>query len=107
MPDPREVEVACSYPDGKLRKVAWSELVEVRVWTTSEGPFLPDVFWVLHDGGPEPRIIYPQGAVGDPALLEAMHRLLAGFDDEALVRAMASTQDAVFLVWRRVPATMA
>ena len=98
-----DLEVACSSPDGTLRKVAWSELSEVRVWTTSEGPFLPDVFWVLHAGGPKARIIYPQGAVGEQALLEAMQTRLDGFDNEALLRAMASTDDAVFLVWAPTP----
>lgn len=94
-------EITCSYPDGSFRKAAWSDLTEVRIQTTSEGPFAPDVFWWLHAGEPEPRLIYPQGAVGDPELLEAMPRRLPGFDDVAVRRAMGCTDDAMFLVWRR------
>lgn len=81
--------------------MAWSEVSEVRIRTTSEGPFLPDVFWVLDAGEEEGRVVYPQGAVGDPELLAAMHARLAGFDDDAVIRAMGCTDDALFVVWRR------
>lgn len=96
-------EIVCSFPEGTFRRVAWEEITEVRIRTTSDGPFLPDVFWGLHAGEEAPRIVYPQGAVGDPGLLEAMQRRLPGFDNEALVRAMGCTDDAMFVVWRKSP----
>ncbi len=93
-------EIVCSYPDGVVRRAAWSELTEVRIRTTSEGPFLPDVFWGLHAGAEEPRIIVPQGASGDAELLHAMQRRLPGFDNLEVGRAMGSTDDRMFVVWR-------
>lgn len=93
-------EIVCAYPGGTVRRAQWSDLTAVRIRTTSDGPFLPDVLWGLHAGGREPAIIYPLGATGDGALLSAMQRRLPGFDNEAVVRAMCSAEDAWFVVWR-------
>ena len=43
-----ESEVVCERPDGKVERMAWNDLEKVEVVTTDEGPFAPDVFWVLH-----------------------------------------------------------
>lgn len=94
-------EIVCAWPEGARRTARWADLTEVHIVTTSEGPWAPDVFWILFSGGPEASVVYPQGATGDPALLEAMQHRLPGFDDEAVIRAMGSTDDARFVVWRR------
>ena len=94
-------EIVCSYPEGSFRRVAWAEITEVRIRTTSDGPFLPDVFWVLHAGEEVPRIVCPQGATGEEGLLEAMQHRLPGFDNDAFGQAMCCADDATFLVWRK------
>lgn len=93
-------EVLCSYPEGSFRTVAWSEITEVRVRTTSDGPFAPDVFWEVHAGGEAPRMVFPGGATGEGELLEAMQRRLEGFDNGAFIRAMGCADDALFVVWK-------
>ena len=42
----------------------------------------------------------PNGAVGAERLLTALSAL-PGFDNDAVIRAMGSTADAVFLIWRK------
>jgi hypothetical protein len=96
-----EDEILCSYPEGVFRRLAWSDIRQVDIRTTSEGPFLPDVFWGIHAGGDTPPIVFPQGATGEPELLQALQRKLPGFDNEALVGAMGSTADRSFLLWNR------
>lgn len=96
-----EDEIHCTYPEGVLRRLAWSDITRVDIRTTSEGPFLPDVFWGIHAGGDTPPILFPQGATGEPELLQTLQRKLPGFDNEALVRAMGSTADRSFLLWSR------
>lgn len=93
-----DLEVLCERPDGKVERVGWADLQRVEVVTTSDGPFAPDVFWVLHgtDGG----CVVPQGATGDGHLLERL-QALPGFDNEALIAAMSSTSRATFLCWQR------
>lgn len=91
-------EVICERPDGKVERLGWADLQKVEVVTTGQGPFDPDVFWVLHgtDGG----CAVPQGATGDSELLERL-QALPGFDNGAFIEAMSCTSDRRFLCWRR------
>jgi hypothetical protein len=88
----------CERPDGKVERVGWADLQKVEVVTTGDGPFAPDVFWVLHgtDGG----CTVPRGATGDRQLLERL-QALPGFDNHAFIEAMSSTSDMRFLCWQR------
>jgi hypothetical protein len=85
-------------PDGKVEHVAWGDLREVAVLTTGDGPFAEDVFFVLA-GQDGTGCVIPQSAPESSQLLER----LPGFDNEALIRAMSSTDDATFICWRRSP----
>ncbi len=88
-------------PDGKVEQVAWDDVQEVAVLTTGDGPFAEDVFFVLAGRGGTGCIV-PQGAPESTQLLERLQRL-PGFDNEAVIRAMSSTEDAIFVCWRRSP----
>jgi hypothetical protein len=57
------------------------------------------VFFVLAGRGGSGCII-PQSAPESTPLLERLQRL-PGFDNEAFIRAMSSTEDATFVCWRR------
>ena len=91
-------EVVCERPDGSVERVGWSELQKVEVVTTGDGPFAPDVFWVLH--GTSGGCAVPQGATGDKELLERL-QALPGFDNQAFIEAMSSASDRSFLCWQR------
>ncbi|MGA9771217.1 MAG: hypothetical protein WBV94_19440 [Blastocatellia bacterium] len=93
-----DTEISCTRPDGQTESVTWDELKAVVVHTTSEGPFTMDVFWLL--AGEESGCFIPQGAKGEAALLERMQKL-PGFDNEAFIEAMSSTEDDTFLCWRK------
>lgn len=71
---------------------------KVRIRTTPKGPWLEDFYWGVHAGSPSPGIVYPQGALGEHELLEALLRRLKGFDNEELIRAMHCTADLSSLV---------
>jgi hypothetical protein len=93
-----DAEIVCERPGGKVERVRWADLQKVEVVTTGDGPFAPDVFWVLHgtDGG----CAVPQGATGDSQLLARL-QALPGFDNNAFIEAMSSTSDRRFLCWQR------
>lgn len=78
--------------------VAWDALREVSILTTSDGPLTEDVFFVLQGADAAPMVI-PQSLAFDHELLDALQARLSGFDNEAVVAAMGSTQDARFLLW--------
>jgi transposase-like protein len=86
------------HSDGTIEEISWDHLTGFDIETNELGPFAPDVFWVLRS--PERAIRVPQGATGDDHLLERLQQL-PGFDNEAFIPAMASTEEAVFKVWRR------
>ena len=83
--------------DGTRESVRWDELEAVLILTTDEGPFREDVFWLLK--GREGGCAVPGGAEGMDRLLTRL-QALPGFDNEAVIRAMSSTEDATFLCWR-------
>ena len=91
-------EITCERPDGTVERVSWADLQRVEVVTTDEGPFVPDVFWVLH--GTEGGCAVPQGATGDSELLERL-QALPGFDNGAVIEAMSCASDRRFLCWQR------
>jgi len=107
-PRPEEADVIVSFDDttitarysnGEERAVRWNDLSKVGIRTTDEGPVAEDVFWGLHAGS-EVRVVYPSAASGAQELLAAMQRRLAGFDNEALINAMGSSDNNDFVVWR-------
>ncbi|WP_218021647.1 hypothetical protein [Nocardia harenae] len=85
-------------PGGRVEEVSWADLAEVRIITSTDGPFADDVFFVLI-GARGNGCAVPQSAGGKSLL----HRLqaLPGFDNEAVVAAMGCTTDHQFLCWRR------
>ena len=82
--------------NGQVESVRWDGLTEVRILTTSEGPFVDDVFFVLAAG--ETGCVIPQSHA-DEGFVARLQRL-PGFSNEKMVEAMGSTSDAEFICWR-------
>lgn len=93
-----ETAIFRKMPDGRAETVTWAELQKVAILTTDEGPAADDVFWILSGDGRGCAI--PSESKG---MNELMPRLqtLPGFDNEAVVRAMGSTDNATFICWNR------
>jgi hypothetical protein len=89
--------------DGKVESVRWDQLAEVQIVTTDQGPFTDDVFWLLIGEDGEGCAV-PSEAPAAKELLERLQEL-SGFDNEAVIKAMGSTSNARFHVWKRGPVT--
>lgn len=77
------------------------QLTEVALMTTSDGPFEPDVFFVLqYDDGSNRSV--PMGAEdgSDERLLDELQRL-PGFDNETFIQAMGICEEGISVLWRR------
>jgi hypothetical protein len=83
-------------PGGEPRTIPWTQLQRVDVVTNDLGPFASDVHWLLHSA--DVQMMIPQGATGERELLGRLQQL-PGFDNDALIRAMGSTDNAVFPCW--------
>ena len=85
-------------PDGTVEKVRWIDLKAIIIETTDDGPFGPDLFWVLV-GENDTGCVFPGGATGESEILEEMQKRLKGFDNEKFIEAMSSIQNNKFLLW--------
>lgn len=91
--------VTVAPPGATARHVAWGQLVEVSIVTTSDGPLADDVFFLLR-GADRSGCVVP-----GPLSTELLVRLgrLPGFDHRKVIEAMGSTTDAGFVCWRGAP----
>lgn len=87
--------------DGSVREeIRWSEISEVRIITTNEGPYHEDVFFVLAGSG-EKRCVVPHDAVVRTKLLEELYARFPSLDDKMVIQAMGCTSNSSFLIWKR------
>jgi hypothetical protein len=84
-------------PNREPRIVHWDALRAVLLETTDQGPFVEDLWWILIDN--EGHCIIPQ-EVGSEMLLARLQEL-PGFDNDAVVAAMASVENKIFVCWQR------
>ena len=90
--------VSCRRPDGFTETVRWDELRSVEILTTDAGPFVEDVFLVLH--ADNHGCVIPQAAEGFAALMKRLQQL-PGFNNSAVISAMTCTDNASFPCWQR------
>jgi hypothetical protein len=87
--------------NGSIREqIRWADVEEIRIITTDGGPLSEDVFFALVDGEKKGCLIPHDAAVRDK-LLEQLQSRFTGLDDEAIIRAMGSTSNGNFLIWRK------
>lgn len=87
-------------PGGRSESVRWSDLTQVVILTTADGPAADDVVFMLFGSDPGVGCAVPSETAGMPELLRRLQQL-PGFDNAAVARAMGSTAEASFVVWRR------
>jgi hypothetical protein len=86
--------------NGKRTSLAKAELTGVAVETNDSGPVGIDFWWLLYEADGGIACAVPQGATGEPALVEYL-QALPGFDNTAFTKAIRSTDDDVFALWTR------
>lgn len=101
----RETETVQLDESGVLRvdrdvreQIAWSDIREIRIITTDEGPLREDVFFALI-GADGNGCLIPHDAAGRVGLLEALQSRFP-VDDAMVIKAMGSTSNAIFVVWK-------
>lgn len=86
------------YEHGMFREeIAIDQIAEIAVITTDEGPFVDDVFLVL--SGDDKEIKIPQDAENFEAMFDVFKKF-EGFNYEAFIEAMSSTENAKFVCWK-------
>jgi len=86
--------------EGAIREqISWNEVHEIRIITTDEGPYREDVFFVLISADGKGCLV-PHDAAVRTKLLEELQSRFANLDDDAVIRAMGSTSNNNFLIWK-------
>ena len=94
-------EIRCEKPNGVTETIKWDDLDAVLVETNDQGPFGPDVIWLLMSKDMASGCVYPQGATGDEILLKEMQNRLPGINNEMIINAMLSVDNQKFLIWEK------
>ncbi len=85
---------------GQIKSVTKGDLSGVAIETNDSGPWGTDVWWLLFGTRDQLACAFPQGATGEKATVDYLMSL-PSFDHSEMIKAMASTGNAVFSVWRR------
>jgi hypothetical protein len=85
--------------DGRSESIRWSEIREIAIVTTADGPWSDDVFWLFLSADQKKGCLVSNNADGFKLLLPRL-QTLPGFDNRAVVAAMGSATENKFLVWR-------
>jgi len=91
-------KIICRHPDGSIEKLIWKEFTKFEVHTNSFGPFVEDVYFILH--GNDTGCCIPQGGTNVSELLQKLYKL-PGFKNETFAKAMCSTEDNIFIIWEK------
>ena len=87
-------------PDGSIESIEWSELNEIRIITTDEGPWAEDAYWLFIGIDESEGCVIPNGAEGFSKLFDYFEKM-PGFNDDIVVKAMGSTNNSSFTVWKK------
>ncbi|PCJ01127.1 MAG: hypothetical protein COB15_01450 [Flavobacteriales bacterium] len=92
--------IMVEHPQRKTEKVIWKNITEIRIITTDEGPWMPDVWLALFGKEEGDGCLIPQGAEG----WEQVYNIVSeyeGFDFEQFINSMGCAENEQFLVWRK------
>lgn len=88
----------CKTNEGKEYRLDPKTVSIIKIITNDKGPFEEDVFYKLE--GPDLSCYLPQAADPNGDFLE-MLQSLKGFNNKAVMKAMTSTENKVFIIWDR------
>ncbi len=85
---------------GQVSSISDADLTGIAIETNDSGPWGIDFWWLLF--GPEDKLAcaFPQGATGESEIFGYL-KGLSDVDYDHMKKAMSSTQNAVFAVWRK------
>jgi len=92
--------IAVVDPEGSLKVLERAALSRIVIETNDSGPFADDAWWLLLREDGTVALRFPQSADGEHDVVEDFLSL-PGFNYEAMVTAMGSTEQGFFPVWRK------
>jgi hypothetical protein len=85
-------------PGRKRAKIRMTDVIGIAIETNNSGPWGSDVVWHVSEG--DFTLHFPVGATGEENILPTFQRL-PGFDNQAVIEAMACTKNEIFVVYKK------
>ena len=93
----KDESISCTHPNRATELIRWDEINEIRLVTTSDGPLLPDEWYLfVGDGG---GCSVPSEAKGFDKLWDIFETRFPGFDYEGIIQAGAADEQRV--LWKK------
>jgi hypothetical protein len=89
--------IACEHPKRKRESIKWDQITEIRLVTTDEGPFQPDM-WFLFLGEKDGCSV-PSEAKGFDQLWDVFKTRFPGLDSKEIFE--AGTDNAQKTIWKK------
>ncbi len=83
--------------EGLETKCKINDISQIIIETNDTGPWGTDIWWKIL--GKEGFLSIPGGATGESEMLENFQKF-PGFNNEELIKAMSSTDNAEFICWK-------
>ena len=90
--------IRVEHPSIVVEQVFWNDIHQISIITTDQGPFNPDVWLTLL--GDDGICQIPQGCAGYDEVYDIVSQY-EGFDIDEVIKAMQSTQNNEFILWKR------
>jgi len=90
--------ITVTHPNRPTEQIDWSDIEEIKLANTDEGPFLPDVWMILMGNGKGCSI--PQGSDGWNKVYDIVSKY-EGFNFENVIRSASCTDNQIFELWKR------
>ncbi len=87
------------HPKRETEEIDWEEIEEIKIITTDEGPFLPDV-WLILMGKNNKGCSIPQGSAGWTKVYDIVSKY-EGFNFDKVIESATSTENKVFDIWNK------
>jgi len=93
-----DIYIKVTHPRRPDEMINWSEIEEIKIANTDEGPFLPDVWMILMGNGKGCSI--PHGSKGWEDVYDIVSKY-PGFNFENVIKSASCTDNELFDVWKR------
>ena len=93
-----EKSIIVTHPKRPTEQIDWSDIEEIKLANTDEGPFLPDVWMILMGNGKGCSI--PQGSAGWDKVYDIVSKY-EGFSFENVIKSASCTDNQIFELWRK------
>lgn len=86
--------------NGKVEEIKWDDIGEISIITTSEGPFVDDVYLCLSSVDGKTGCAIPSMAEGYNEVYDRVSKF-EGFNFQKYIESMSCTADAKFVLWEK------